>query len=264
MKLHLLSDLHLPFANNIRLSAFGPHWDDHELQMARHWDERVHAGDVVLIPGDISWASTPQRAAPDWDWISKRPGTKWISRGNHDRWWRNPARLTEMLPSDIRTVHPEWVPFYGGVIGAVMGMTAPGDRFFNRQAEKRWPSALQELEALLNVLPAVRAKHQPRFVVLMIHYPPCFADGRGNALGEAIVAAGVDLCVYGHIHQAVEWAEAWNGRIAETEFRLGSGDALGFRPLCLGTLDPFELFPAETPCALLSATAAPFCPPEPS
>lgn len=264
MKLYLLSDLHLPFANNIRLSAFGAHWEDHEVQMQRHWDALVAPEDIVLVPGDISWASTPKRAQADWEWLSARPGTKWVSRGNHDRWWRHRVRLDATLPDDIVPVYEEWVPFHGGIIGSVMGMTAPDDKFFNVHAEKRWPAAVKKLQGLLDELPAARARHAPAFILLMMHYPPCFVDGRPNALGEAIVFSGVDLCVYGHIHQPSEWQQAWNGRIGDTEFRLGSGDALGFRPICLASLHPFELLPAETPCALLSETAAPSSPPEPS
>lgn len=257
MKLHLLSDLHLPFANNIRLSAFGSHWNDHEVQMVRHWDAQVAPEDVVLIPGDISWASTPQRAALDWDWLLQRPGEKWLSRGNHDRWWRTRERLVEVLPPELRCVHGEWEPFHGGIIAGVMGMTAPGDRFYNRHTERHWPTALQELQGVLSELEDARRRFRAEFVVLMMHYPPCFVDGRPNALGEAILRSSVDLCVYGHLHQRGEWQTAWNGRIGETEFRLGSGDALCFRPLLLADVEPFDLFPAVIPCALSSETAAP-------
>lgn len=255
MKLHLLSDLHLPFANNIRLSAFGPHWDAHELEITKHWDALVAPEDVVLVPGDISWAQTPSRVGPDLDWLAARTGEKWLSQGNHDRWWRTADRMSTLLSGTTYAVHNSWQPFHGGMIGSVMGMTAPGDRFFNSFSAKRWDAELDALRTLLAGLEAAKAKLNAAFVVLMIHYPPCFVDGRANALGEAIVASGVDLCVYGHLHQASEWAMAWNGRIGDVDFRLGSADALCFRPLALGQLAPFELFPAVTPCALSSETA---------
>lgn len=255
MKLHLLSDLHLPFANNIRLSAFGPHWDTHEVAMATHWDALVGEDDVVLVPGDISWAGTPSGVGPDLEWLAARPGEKWLSRGNHDRWWRTPARMSELLAGSTRAVHDSWAPFHGGIIASVMGATSPGDRYFNAYSARRWGSELKALRAVLAGLDEARERHSAAFAVLMMHYPPCFVDGRANELGLAIVESGVDLCVYGHLHQPAEWATAWNGRFGESEFRLGSGDALGFRPLALAQLAPFDLFPAVTPCALSFGTA---------
>lgn len=219
--------------------------------MQERWDQLVASDDIVLVPGDISWASTPSKMIADLDWLSSRPGKKMLSPGNHDRWWRTEARMRSLLPDDMTALFPRWVPFHGGVIAATMGMTAPHDRFFNHHAERRWKGALAELQDLLRRLPQAMEEQRASFSILLMHYPPTLWDGTPNPLGEAIAASKLSLCVYGHIHQPVEWRAAWNGMIDQTMFRLGSADANAFAPIPVATLSPFTLLPATTPCALL-------------
>ena len=56
MRLFAISDLHLPGGDDKPMNVFGSHWDDHFEKISRDWRERVKDDDVVLIPGDISWA----------------------------------------------------------------------------------------------------------------------------------------------------------------------------------------------------------------
>lgn len=159
--------------------------------------------------------------------------------------------MRSVLPEGVSAVFPRWVPFHGGIIASTMGMTAPNDRFFNTHAQRHWKGALAELHELLKLLPTAMADYRAAFSILMIHYPPTLWDGTPNPLGEAIANSKLTLCVYGHIHQSVEWRSAWNGMQGETMFRLGSADANGFSPIPIATLSPFTLLPATTPCALL-------------
>lgn len=45
----------------------------------------VQPDDLILIPGDISWASTASRVREDLRWLAERPGLKVVGRGNHDK-----------------------------------------------------------------------------------------------------------------------------------------------------------------------------------
>ena len=251
MKLFLLSDLHLPLANNVRLSAFGNHWNDHETKMAQQWDRIINPEDAILIPGDVSWANSINRAKPDFDWLEARPGTKFISPGNHDRWWKNPRKPEPGLPPSTKAVLPQWQPFYGGIIAATVGCTAPGDRFFNHYDAKRWDAAKNELQELLENMPKYAEAFRAKFTALMIHYPPTLWDGTPNPLGELILKAKPTLCVYGHIHQPEEWEKGWHGTIQDTTFLIGSADANDFKPVEVGTLKPtLKLLTPQKPCAL--------------
>ncbi len=56
--------------------------------------------DVVLIPGDISWAMKLEDARPDLDAICNLPGKKIMIKGNHDYWWGSLAKVNAMLHND--------------------------------------------------------------------------------------------------------------------------------------------------------------------
>jgi predicted phosphohydrolase len=240
-KLYAISDLHLPLANEIRLTKFGSHWEQHEKVLAQQWDETITDDDVVLVPGDISWAQTANRAEPDMDWLGERPGEIYVSQGNHDRWWRSRKRLKEILPDNAHSVHDEWQPFFGGWIGATVGMTSPDDDFFGDYEKKKWPKALKRVEKLMDDLAELRRKRPVPFVILLMHYPPCSGDGEASEIAGLIGESPVDLCVYGHFHRKEEWENAWHDTREGTSWRFVAGDALGFEPTLIGALEDDEL-----------------------
>ena len=49
---------------------------NHADQMAEHWDNLVGDDDIVLVPGDLSWAMKLEEAALDLAWIGARKGAK--------------------------------------------------------------------------------------------------------------------------------------------------------------------------------------------
>ena len=65
MTLFAIGDLHLPGGEEKPMDIFGDHWEKHFAHIAADWRARVKDGDVVLIPGDISWAMQLERAVPD-------------------------------------------------------------------------------------------------------------------------------------------------------------------------------------------------------
>jgi 3',5'-cyclic AMP phosphodiesterase CpdA len=56
MRIWALSDLHLSLSVDKPMHVFGDHWIDHHERMAEAWDAVVEPEDVVLTPGDFSWA----------------------------------------------------------------------------------------------------------------------------------------------------------------------------------------------------------------
>ena len=76
------------------MDVFGEHWKNHFDRIKADWNARVRQGDLVLLPGDLSWAMRLEEAIEDLDSIAALPGTKLILRGNHDYWW-NTARKME-------------------------------------------------------------------------------------------------------------------------------------------------------------------------
>ena len=56
MNIYAIGDLHLPGGSDKPMDVFGTKWDNHFAQIQTAWTEKVRSEDVVLIPGDISWA----------------------------------------------------------------------------------------------------------------------------------------------------------------------------------------------------------------
>jgi len=101
MKIYALGDLHLSFSSGKPMDVFGDHWKDHHLLLQRNWQEQVREEDLVLLPGDLSWAMTLDEAQDDLMWLESLPGKKIICKGNHDYWWTSISRLRKMLLSGI-------------------------------------------------------------------------------------------------------------------------------------------------------------------
>ena len=76
MALYAIGDLHLSLASNKPMDVFGQHWEGHFERISQDWRERVAEDDVVLIPGDISWAMQLEAAVPDLQAIGALPGRK--------------------------------------------------------------------------------------------------------------------------------------------------------------------------------------------
>src|SRR5208283_792839 len=63
------------------------------------WDRLVAADDIVLSPGDFSWAMKTAEVMGDLAWLEARPGRKILTKGNHDYWWPGSAtKLAQLLP----------------------------------------------------------------------------------------------------------------------------------------------------------------------
>ena len=85
MAVYAIADLHLP-AQQKPMDIFGEHWRDHFQRISEDWLGGVKPEDVVLLPGDISWAMRLEEALEDLQSIGRLPGTKLLLRGNHDYW----------------------------------------------------------------------------------------------------------------------------------------------------------------------------------
>ena len=98
MAVFAIGDLHLP-ARQKPMDVFGEHWKDHFQRICQDWLARVSLGDLVLLPGDISWAMRLEEAREDLESISRLPGIKILLRGNHDYWWSAIGQVRRALPA---------------------------------------------------------------------------------------------------------------------------------------------------------------------
>jgi len=51
-----IGDLHFDYSKEKPMDIFGQSWIDHEDKIIDNWKKHVKEEDLVLVPGDISWA----------------------------------------------------------------------------------------------------------------------------------------------------------------------------------------------------------------
>ena len=129
MSIYAIGDLHLPGHAEKPMNVFGSHWDRHFEVISEHWRRMVAPEDVVLIPGDISWAMQLEEALDDLRAIAALPGQKLLLRGNHDYWWSSLTKLRAVLPEGMRVIQNDALKLNGAsdiafVIGGSDGVSA--------------------------------------------------------------------------------------------------------------------------------------------
>lgn len=69
-----IGDLHLDYSQEKPMGVFGEKWINHEEKIFNNWKLKVRDEDLVLIPGDISWALKLDEAYYDLKRVDKMPG----------------------------------------------------------------------------------------------------------------------------------------------------------------------------------------------
>jgi len=219
-----IADLHLSFAHPDRRERHAARWLDHAAKIEAGWRSVVAAGDVVLIPGDISMAAKHRDLQPDLAWLDRLPGTKVLGPGNHDRWWNSVAAIRPMLRRSMVAVDGDAARVDGAIVCGARGIP-PGDS---------GPGADRELSALDRALAAASAlRSGPEPVFVLWHYPPFDQDRRPGPCVARVESACATACVYGHLHAEGQWAAAVQGVVGTVRYHCVAADAIGFRPLRL-------------------------------
>jgi predicted phosphohydrolase len=227
-KLWALADLHLSLDGEKPMHVFGEQWRDHPRKMAEAWDTSVGQEDLVLLPGDLSWARTLEQAAPDLAWIGERPGEKLLLKGNHDSWWRSQAKVRAALPDRCELLHQQAYDVGPCVVLGARGWTAPDDPI---AIPEDAPLFRRELERLrLSMVDADRrfGREKPRLA--MTHYPPWIEGRAPTDVVPLLQKAGVTTCVYGHLH-GKDHRLGLRGLHGGIRFILAASDYIDFSPI---------------------------------
>lgn len=228
MAIYGISDLHLSFSTDKPMDVFGAHWIGHAEKMAKAWDEIVGDDDVVLCPGDLSWALRLEEAEQDLAWIGARKGRlKVLGRGNHDYWWSAIGKVRRALPPSCVALQNDAVDLGDVVVSGSRCWAAPGALDFSADDEKIYQ---RELGRLRLSLETGRKLAQGRPLIAAIHYPPFAADRRPTGFVELLEEFQVALCVYGHLHGRHAHRTAVVGEVNGVHYRLIACDFLDFRP----------------------------------
>lgn len=249
MRIWAIADLHLSFGvKNKSMDYFGPSWAGHADKIAENWRAVIAPEDLVLIPGDISWALKLEEAVPDLQWIHQLPGTKVLLKGNHDYWWGSLNKITLVLPPSIHLIQNNSFFWKGVAIGGARLWDTPEYSFGafieyrenSREKKIEIEEAIQqdleeklflrELQRLQISLTQLHSDAKIR--IAMTHYPPIGAALQPSRASAILEEHKINICVFGHLH-SIKAGLSLFGEKNKIRYELTSCDYLRFHPLCL-------------------------------
>lgn len=254
MRVWALADLHLSFAGTKPMDVFGEHWRDHAARVERAWRDEVAAGDIVCLPGDLSWALRLTEAAEELAWLGDLPGRKVLVKGNHDYWWASVGKVRKALPPGVFALQNDALALDGVALAGARGWVDPSLDFRAlvppedgpveaesapqhgiRGAEddaKIYRRELDRLEASLRAM-----EPGARFRVALLHFPPTSPALEETPVTRLLERHGVEAAVFGHLHGpgADTFANPYGERNGVVYY-LVSADFAGFRPALVASL----------------------------
>lgn len=224
-RVYAIGDLHLSLSvPNKAMDVFGAHWKDHTERIKEAWQDTVSEEDLVLIPGDISWAMYLNDAIADLAFIGELKGTKLILRGNHDYWWQSVTKVRAALPEKMFALQNDVFRFGDICVCGTRGWTVPESAHFKESADRKlYERELIRLDLSLNALP------QDVQAIGMLHYPPFSEAGEPSGFARRFAAANVTDVVYGHLH-GVSHRFMFNGESDGVRYYAVPADFLNFIP----------------------------------
>lgn len=196
MRVFAIGDLHLSYAKPKLMDVFGPQWSRHDERIFADWRDRVSEKDVVLVPGDISWATRLSEAVPDLEALGRLPGKKVLLRGNHDYWWTAPAKIRRLLPEGVFIIQNDALAIGEHIFCGTRGWTFPTGAPLEPEDEKIYQRELIRLQLSLDA--ARRISTRPPTVLL--HFPPLHESWPKTGFTEILERAGVRRVVFGHLY----------------------------------------------------------------
>ncbi len=246
MRVFALSDPHLSFGTPGKtMDRFGPQWVDHPTTMANAWDAAVAPDDLVLVPGDISWARTLEQAAPDLAWLAERPGTKVLLEGNHDYWWSSRNKVRAALPDGLLAVHGDAVRVGDVAVCGTRMWDTPSISYHDLIVWQGEPISAEMTEDEAAAAQRIWDKHVGRMEraiadldrsatlkIALTHYPPVAPGCPPNELTEMFERAGVRHVVFGHLHSLDPTRrDAVGGEARGVRYTCAACDWIDFAPV---------------------------------
>lgn len=195
MKIFAIADLHFDFKKEKPMNVFGDNWINHEEKIIENWKINVEENDLVLIPGDISWAVKLEDAVWDLQRIDELPGTKVIGKGNHDYWWATSNKLDKLDLKTIKFLKNNSYEFEGAAVCGTRGWDTMEEHSEEESNKKIFLREMNRLQISLD-----SAKHSKNPIIAMLHYPPFNSDGLPNEFFTILKEYEVATCIYGHLH----------------------------------------------------------------
>lgn len=226
MSIYAISDIHLSFGDNKPMDIFGVNWENHTEKIKENWIKKVKEDDLVLLPGDFSWAMYLKDTYKDFEYLNSLPGKKLLLKGNHDFWWTTLKKMREYLEENkfynIDFIYNNSYEYDNKIIvgtrGWQEGKTSEDKRLIKRE----------NFRLELSLKDGIKKYGDDKEIIVCMHYPP-FNNYEENDLNfiSTMKKYNVKTCIYGHLHGEVG-ESAKQGNIYGINFSLTSCDYTKF------------------------------------
>lgn len=199
MAIYAISDLHLSFGGNKPMDIFGVNWEYHTEKIKQNWNKIVEKNDLVLLPGDFSWAMYLEETYKDFEYLNNLPGKKLLLKGNHDYWWTTLKKMREYLKENkfenIDFIYNNSYMYENKIIVGTRGWQE-GENKNDVKMIKR-----ENLRLKLSLESGIKQYGEEKEVIVCMHYPP-FNNYEQIDMSfiNTMKNYNVKTCIYGHLH----------------------------------------------------------------
>jgi hypothetical protein len=227
MKIYAISDLHLDYEKEKPMDIFGECWENHEEKIFENWQKKIMEDDIVLMPGDISWAINIDKAVKDLERIDELKGIKIITKGNHDYWWSTNSKLKKMNLNSITFIQNTSFKHNNIQVFGSRGWIDKTSDDFTEKDLKIFEREIHRLELSLKSGERLEEKYN----IVLLHYPPFDNRGNPNEFVDLMEKYNVQTCIYGHLHSEEGHRSVVEGNISGIDFICSSADYINFDPI---------------------------------
>lgn len=210
------------------MDIFGDQWRDHHLKIEEAWQAAVRPEDMVLLPGDLSWAMTLEEARVDLEWIDRLPGKKIILRGNHDYWWSSIKKVRDALPPSMMALQNDFFETEKYIIAGSRGWNLPLEGLSQDIAADEKIFQRERGRLILSLRNAPKGKP----LIVMMHYPPFVKGCKETGFSDILEEYGAAICVYGHFH-GPDSKRAYVGKHGNVRYYFCAADGVNFAPVLI-------------------------------
>ena len=226
MAIYTIADLHLSFNADKPMDVFGEVWENYEEKIKQDWILKVKQDDLVVLPGDFSWAMYLEETNKDFEFINNLPGKKILLKGNHDYWWTTVTNMRKYIKEqgfeNIDFLHNNSYEFEGKIIVGTKGWNLSTDEEDVRLT-KREAGRLE-----LSIKDGIEKYGEDKEIIVFMHYPPVSKGNMNTEYIDIMKKYNVKRCYYGHLHsQSIQ--EAVEGNVNGIELKLVSADGINFK-----------------------------------
>jgi len=225
---YAIGDLHLTGGQDKPMGVFGEHWDNHWDKIKDNWERNITDNDIVIIPGDISWAMNMEDAESDLKDIASLPGKQVFVKGNHDYWWSSYSKVAGMLAQNQMIIQNNSYKISNTVIAGTRGWLCPGSPEFKESDEKIYRREAIRLE--LSLEDAKKKADRKSALIVAMHFPPYAMDKKPTQFTEILEKYSPECVVFGHIHSP-KTAKGYNAKINNIRYIMVACDSINFEPI---------------------------------